>query len=211
MKDKIKIYIDKARAMLSKLSSSTKKLAIITISGILIVSVAAALLLNNRGYEVLFTGLNEQDASEIIGKLQESAIDYKYENDGTILVPADQEQKLKAQLVYEGYPKSGFTYNVFKDNIDCKIKLKIDVQPIAAKRLHSKATSTVLCELAMAKPSIQTLNARLKSRKIRLIINFESNRIMYSPQKGGNKAPKKNNKEIISAVFFISLSLKKWF
>ena len=53
----------------------------------------------------------------------------------------------------------------------CKIKLKIDVQPIAAKRLHSKATSTVLCELAMAKPIIQTLNARLKSRKIRLIIN----------------------------------------
>ena len=118
MKDKIKIYIDKARAMLSKLSSRTKKLAIITISAILIFSVAAAILLNNRGYEVLFTGLNEQEASEIIGKLQESAIDYKYENDGTILVPADQEQKLKAQLVYEGYPKSGFTYNVFKDNID---------------------------------------------------------------------------------------------
>lgn len=104
--------------MLSKLSSRTKKLAIITISVILIFSVAAAILLNNRGYEVLFTGLNEQEASEIIGKLQESAIDYKYENDGTILVPADQEQKLKAQLVYEGYPKSGFTYNVFKDNID---------------------------------------------------------------------------------------------
>ena len=118
MKDKIKIYIDKARAMLSKLSSRTKKLAIITISVILIFSVAAAILLNNRGYEVLFTGLNEQEASEIIGKLQESAVDYKYENDGTILVPADQEQKLKAQLVYEGYPKSGFTYNVFKDNID---------------------------------------------------------------------------------------------
>lgn len=118
MKDKIKIYIDKASAMLSKLSSRTKKLAIITISAILIFSVAAAILLNNRGYEVLFTGLNEQEASEIIGKLQESAIDYKYENDGTILVPADQEQKLKAQLVYEGYPKSGFTYNVFKDNID---------------------------------------------------------------------------------------------
>ena len=64
MKDKIKIYIDKARAMLSKLSSRTKKLAIITISVILIFSVAAASLLNNRGYEVLFTGLNEQEASE---------------------------------------------------------------------------------------------------------------------------------------------------
>lgn len=118
LKDKIKIYIDKARDAISKLSSRTKKLAIITIAAVLIFSVAAAIMLNNRGYEVLFTGLNDQEASEIIGKLQESAVDYKYENDGTILVPAEQEQKLKAQLVYEGYPKSGFTYNVFKDNID---------------------------------------------------------------------------------------------
>ena len=118
MKDKIKIYIDKTREFWSKFSGRTKKLIVGGALAIIIFSVAAAFMLNNKGYEVLFTGLNDQEASEIIGKLQESAIDYKFESGGTILVPEDQEQKLKAQLVYEGYPKSGFTYNVFKDNIN---------------------------------------------------------------------------------------------
>ncbi|MGL5255971.1 MAG: flagellar basal-body MS-ring/collar protein FliF [Proteocatella sp.] len=118
MKDKIKVYIDKAKEFWSKFSGRTRKIIIAGTLGVIIFSVAAALILNNKDYEVLFTGLNDQEASEIIGKLQESKIDYKFENGGTILVPAEQEQKLKAQLVYEGYPKSGFTYNVFKDNID---------------------------------------------------------------------------------------------
>lgn len=118
MKDKIKVYIDRARGFLGKLSGKTKKLILAATAAILIFSVAAAFMINNKEYEVLFTGLNDQEASEIIGKLQESAISYKFEEGGTILVPAEQEQKLKAQLVYEGYPKSGFTYNVFKDNID---------------------------------------------------------------------------------------------
>lgn len=118
MKDKIKVYIDKAKEFWSKFSGRTKKLIVVGVLGILIFSVAAAFILNNKDYEVLFAGLNDQEASEIIGKLQESSIDYKFENGGTILVPAEQEQKLKAQLVYEGYPKSGFTYNVFKENID---------------------------------------------------------------------------------------------
>jgi len=118
VKDKIKVYIDKIKEFSGKLSSKTKKFILLGTLAVLIVSVGAAIMMNNRGYEVLFTGLNDQEASEIIGKLQESAISYKYEDGGTIMVPADQEQKLKAQLVYEGYPKSGFTYNVFKDNID---------------------------------------------------------------------------------------------
>lgn len=118
MKDKIRVFMDKAKEFWSKFSGKTKKLIIIGTAAILIFSVAAAFMLNNKEYEVLFTGLNDQESSEIIGKLQESSIDYKFENGGTILVPAEQEQQLKAQLVYEGYPKSGFTYNVFKDNID---------------------------------------------------------------------------------------------
>ena len=72
-----------------------------------------AVWLNTRPYEVLFSELTNEEASEIIGKLQEDGVDYKYQNDGTILVPAAQEELLKAQLVYEGYPKSGFTYSLF--------------------------------------------------------------------------------------------------
>lgn len=73
--------------------------------------------LNNQSYATLFAGLNEQEATEIMAKLQETEVDYKYEG-GTILVPTEQEQSLKATLVSEGYPKSGLTYDVFKSNVD---------------------------------------------------------------------------------------------
>lgn len=116
--DGLKNVWEKIREFFDKLSHKTKRLIFIVAAGVIIFSVGAALYLNNKPYEVLFTGLNEQESSEIIGKLQESAVDYKFENNGTILVPKEQEQKLKAQLVYEGYPKSGFTYDVFKNNID---------------------------------------------------------------------------------------------
>lgn len=108
---------NKVKEFFGKLSSKTKKLLIFGILLAIIFSVVAAVILNNKPYEMLFNGLNEQEASEIMGKLQDSGVPYKYEA-GTIFVPKEQEEQLKAQLAFEGYPKSGFTYDVFKDNID---------------------------------------------------------------------------------------------
>lgn len=117
MKEQLQVYIDKLKEFWQGLSENIRKILIIAVVGSLIFSVGFAIILNNKPYEVLFTGLNDQESSEIMGKLQEAAVPYKYETGGTILVPRDQQDQLKAQLVYEGYPKSGFTYDVFKDNI----------------------------------------------------------------------------------------------
>lgn len=99
------------------LSGKTKKLIIGAVVFCILLSVGVAVWLNTRPYEVLFSELSSEEASEIIGKLQEEGISYKYQDDGTILVPAQQEEALKAQLVYEGYPNSGFTYDLFTENV----------------------------------------------------------------------------------------------
>lgn len=108
---------NKVKEFFGKLSSKTKKLLVFGVLLAIIFSVVAAVILNNKPYAMLFNGLNEQEASEIMTKLQDSGVPYKYET-GTIFVPKEQEEQLKAQLAFEGYPKSGFTYDVFKDNID---------------------------------------------------------------------------------------------
>ena len=118
MNERLKALLAKAKETLANLSSKTKKILIVGIVLSVLISVGVAVWLNSRPYEVLFSGLSNEEASEIIGKLQEDGVDYKYENDGTILVPQQQEERLKASLVYEGYPKSGFTYKVFTDNIN---------------------------------------------------------------------------------------------
>lgn len=101
----------------SGLSSGIRKMIIFGSVAVVGVLIVAAIVLSNRPYEVLFTGLNDQEQAEIIGKLQESEVSFRLEQNGTILVPREQEQRLKAQLVYEGYPKSGFTYDVFQNSI----------------------------------------------------------------------------------------------
>lgn len=118
MKEKVKEFLSKLKLQYSKLNPKLKRTMFI--SGILAVifSVVAAAILNNKPYATLFSGLDQQDASAIMSKLQEDGVDYKYKDDGSIMVPKDQEEKLKAQLVTEGYPKSGFTYDVFKDNVN---------------------------------------------------------------------------------------------
>ena len=108
---------EKTEAISSKLSAKTKKILLALIVLVIAGSIGLALWLNHKPYGELFSGLTQEEASEIMGKLQEDGIAYKYNEDGTIFVPEEQAEQLKAQLVYEGYPDSGFTYSIFSENV----------------------------------------------------------------------------------------------
>lgn len=99
-----------------KLSSKTKKLIIAGAAVLIIGAIVIALVLNNKPYEVLFSGLNADEAQQITEKLQADGVDFQYDGTSTILVKSDVLNQTKATLVQEGYPKSGFTYNTFTDN-----------------------------------------------------------------------------------------------
>ncbi len=118
VKERIEAIRTKITEATKGLSAKTKKIILIGIAASLLASIGIAVWLNNRPYEMLFSDLTNEEASEIMGKLQEQGVDYKYETTGTILVPENQAEQLKAQLVYEGYPKSGFTYDYYLSNID---------------------------------------------------------------------------------------------
>ena len=101
---------------LGKLSKMTKLLiaviAVIVIAGAII----TAVILNHKEYVVLFSDVSEEEATQIVGHLQDSGVDYQYEGDGTIMVEESVADQTRADLVYEGYPKSGFTYDIFTQN-----------------------------------------------------------------------------------------------
>lgn len=112
----MKERIDQLKELAGKLSSKTKKLIIAGVAALLVGAIVIALILNNRPYETLFTGLGQEEAQQITSKLEEDGIEYKYNGDSEILVKKDVLDQTKAALVQEGYPKSGFTYDTFKDN-----------------------------------------------------------------------------------------------
>lgn len=117
MKERLQNIWQTVKEKVTALSSKTKKLIIGAVILCIAVSVGLAIFLNNKPYEVLFSELSSEEASKILTRLQEDGVEYKYQDGGTILVPAEQEEELKAQLVYEGYPDSGFTYDIFTENV----------------------------------------------------------------------------------------------
>ena len=111
--------MEKIKEILGNLSSRTKKIILAGIVGVFVIagSVIIALSMREKPYEVMFTGVGSEEAKQIIGKLQEDGVSYQYES-GDILVPVEQMDVTRAKLVSEGYPKSGFTYDVFKNNVN---------------------------------------------------------------------------------------------
>lgn len=99
-----------------KLSSKTRKLIIAGAAALVIGAVIIAVVLNNKPYAVLFYELGVEEAHQIVEKLQEEGIEFRYQGDTTIMVREEQLDQVKAKLVQEGYPKSGFTYDTYIQN-----------------------------------------------------------------------------------------------
>ena len=115
MSEKIKKLWEAVKTRLKKVS---KKAYIII--GVVVVVLAAALTfaLNNKPYNVLFTGVSPSEASSILSFLEGQGVtDYKVENNDTILVPKGKEDALKARLVMAGYPQSGYAYSTYYDHV----------------------------------------------------------------------------------------------
>ena len=101
-----------------KQNKKMKTILIASVVGFAAVAVIAAALLNHKGYVVLYRGLSSSEAGEIITRLDEMAVDSKIQNDGSILVPTNDEARLKMLLSAEGYPQSALNYDVFSNNSD---------------------------------------------------------------------------------------------
>ena len=100
---------DKSRKMLMAIAGGTAAIAII--------AVLVLKLGTNTDYSTLFTGLNPEEAQEVVALLQEEGVDYRFnDKDGAIRVPAVKADQTRAELLSKGYPKSGFTYDMYRNN-----------------------------------------------------------------------------------------------
>lgn len=115
------ITLDKLKESWQALSAGTKRLLIILLVGAVAFAAVGAILLNKSNskveYTTLFTGLSQDEAQEIANVITEQNVEYLYDaSSGTIQVPKEQEDTLRAQLLSQGYPKSGFTYGTYINN-----------------------------------------------------------------------------------------------
>lgn len=84
-------------------------------------------------YKVLSSGLTLKELNAVTSKLTEYAVDYKIQDNSTVLVPADQVSAIRVRLAGENLPTAAYSYNyddMFRDSgwsqtdFERKIRLK---------------------------------------------------------------------------------------
>lgn len=119
MMDQIKKILKGIAGSWGNMTKRKKGIILGSLIGVVIASIILTLIMNrDKGYVLLYEDVSNEETVEILQQLQESSVDYKYENDGTILIPVEQETTLRMQLAQAGHPKTGVNYNIFTENID---------------------------------------------------------------------------------------------
>src|SRR3990167_8560934 len=116
------------KEILEQIASIAKGLSITQkILGLVVIAVVVGGLLSlttgskETSYKVLFSGLNQEDAGEVLTKLKDQRIPYKLSDDGgAILVPASQVYEVRLTLAGEGVPRGGGGgFLIFKQTSFC--------------------------------------------------------------------------------------------
>ena len=115
---KIKEFSGKVKDFFKNMSKKMRIVLAITVAALIVGIIAFVVWASNKPYEVLVTGISNTEISSVISFLGENNVtDYQIQGN-SVLVRADQEPQLKAQLVLAGYPKSGFLYESYFGNIN---------------------------------------------------------------------------------------------
>lgn len=146
MKERAIGALEKVKSVLGALSRKTKILIGVVAVAALALIVGLAIYSNVQAskYTLLFSDLNTDEASTILTKLDEYGATYQYKGDGRIMVPVEQEPQLKAKLLQEGYPKSGFTYDIFKENVSM-MTTDFEKQQYVLYELQDRMQATLRC------------------------------------------------------------------
>jgi flagellar M-ring protein FliF len=99
--------------------SMRRRLTLVIVAALLLIgAVVLTKVLDNASYTVLYRGLDSSESVQVVKMLDSAGVKYRLENDGSILVPRDEEARLKMQLASEGFPNSTLGYDIFTNQSD---------------------------------------------------------------------------------------------
>ncbi|BAL01167.1 flagellar M-ring protein [Oscillibacter valericigenes Sjm18-20] len=118
MQEKLKGFGGNLKKFFAKMSKKARIILGCVLGTLILTGVIFAIVMNNRPYAVLFTGLSTEEISSISTYLNDNgATNFQVQGTDTILVPEAQEAQLKAELLMQGYPTSGFAYETYRKGV----------------------------------------------------------------------------------------------
>ncbi len=104
----------KVKEFWQKYSASQKRMIIIVSTVIVILLVFLVWYINQTQYDVLYSNLEAGEAGQIVQQLEEMAVDVKTRGEDTVLVPADQVDRLRMELAAAGLPENRANLNILE-------------------------------------------------------------------------------------------------
>ncbi|HIJ78906.1 MAG: flagellar basal-body MS-ring/collar protein FliF [Desulfobulbaceae bacterium] len=103
-----KEIIEQGGSIVKGLSMTQKIVALVLLVVFVVGMISLTTVSTETDYKVLFSGLSQEDAAEVVAKLSDQRSPYKLsENGNAILVPAGQVYEIRLALAGEGLPRGG--------------------------------------------------------------------------------------------------------
>ena len=147
MREKGKQALTKLKTAVLRLNKTLRiAIAVVLVIAVgLVIWLAATSNREPKPYTVLFTGLSSEDMTAVQSFMENNEItDYKVEGGNTITVPTEREAAIRAMLVMEKYPTSGFGYKRYLDNVGT-LSSNSDREVLFLFDLQDRLGATIRC------------------------------------------------------------------
>ncbi|WP_291490512.1 flagellar basal-body MS-ring/collar protein FliF [Desulfurella sp.] len=188
----IKKFLEEIKIFYNRMSKKQRLVLFTSFAGLILILMFVFLIGSRVSYGILFSNLNDKDASKIINYLDQQKIPYKIINGNTIEVPKDSVYKLRLDLAAKGLPSGGVVgFEIFdKQNLSMTSFLEnVDY----TRALEGELTRTIesisnvdsaRVNLAIPKPSVFVDKEQPPTASIVLKLNSPiSNSQVYAIQK----------------------------
>lgn len=118
MPERVKQIWERIRDFFKNMKKGMKIGLIAAVAVIAVLIVAISLYQRSRPYEILFGGLSSEDLTAVVGALNTAGVtDVKIRNNDTVLVRESQADRLRALVIQQGYPTTGYSHTTYFNNV----------------------------------------------------------------------------------------------
>ncbi len=119
MNEKIKNTVTVVKEKFGGLSKVAQILLVTVPIAVIAIIIVLVIILNQKGKEVLFSGVDQTEAAQIAAAISDLGIsDVTIKDNGDIIVPEDQVDYLRMQMYLQGYPTSSMDYEIWNNGVD---------------------------------------------------------------------------------------------
>lgn len=182
---------ERLREAFNRLSEQQRLLFLAAIAAIIAVIVGTILWSRQPNWKVLFSNLNEKDGGAIVSVLEQQNIPHRFNESGSLQVPAERVHEVRLKLASQGLPRGGMVGFELMENQKLgtsqfaeQVNYQRGLEGELARTIQSiGAIESARVHLAIPKPSVFIREEQKPTASV--VLNLYPGRVLDAPQIAG--------------------------